>query len=114
MTLYLHRDRSQSCQSVNRTEARYKIHDRIKQRQLEQKGALKAMRNMVKGWLKVFQNVVKDVYQYLPPSGESGSEISHFIPEHRKFAEVTKFSDYKKKPWLKETLKEIKNLINKS
>ena len=44
--------------------------------------------------------------------GESGSEVSHFIPEPRKFAEVTKFSDIIKKPWLKVTLKEINNLIN--
>ena len=44
--------------------------------------------------------------------GESGSEVSHFIPESRKFAEVTKLSENIKKPWLKATLKEIKNLIN--
>ena len=48
MTLYLHCDRSQSCQKVNRTEERYKIRDRIKQRQSEKKGALKATQNMVK------------------------------------------------------------------
>ena len=44
--------------------------------------------------------------------GESGSEVSHFIPESRNFAEVTKLSDNIRKPWLKATLKEIKNLIN--
>ena len=44
--------------------------------------------------------------------GESGSEVSHFIPEPRNFAEVTKFSDNITKPWLKANLKEIKNLIN--
>ena len=44
--------------------------------------------------------------------GESGSEVSHFIPEPRYFAEMTKLSDKIKKPWLKSTLKEIKNLIN--
>ena len=44
--------------------------------------------------------------------GESGSEVSHFIPEPRNFSEVTKLSDDIKKPRLKETLKEIKNLIN--
>ena len=44
--------------------------------------------------------------------GESVSEVSHFIPEPRNFAEVTKLSENIKKPWLKSTLKEIKNLIN--
>ena len=44
--------------------------------------------------------------------GESGSEVSHFIPEPRNFSEVKKLSGIIKKPWLKATLKEIKNLIN--
>ena len=44
--------------------------------------------------------------------GESGSEVSGFIPEPRNFAEVTKLSDNINKPWRKETLKEIKYLIN--
>ena len=44
--------------------------------------------------------------------GESGSEISHFIPEPRKFAEVKTLSENIKKPWLNATLIEIKNLIN--
>ena len=43
---------------------------------------------------------------------ESGSEVSHFIPEPRNFAEVKKLSENIIKPWLKATLKEIKNLIN--
>ena len=44
--------------------------------------------------------------------GESSSEVSYFITELRNFAEVTKLSDNIKKPRLKATLKEIKNLIN--
>ena len=36
------RDRSQTHPNVNRREARYKIRDRIRKRQLEWKGALKA------------------------------------------------------------------------
>ena len=44
--------------------------------------------------------------------GESGSEVSYFIPDPRNFSEVTIFSDDIKKPWLKSTLKDIKNLIN--
>ena len=44
--------------------------------------------------------------------GETGSEVSHFIPEPRNFAEVTRLAENIRKPWLKATLKEIKNLIN--
>ena len=36
---------------------------------------------------------------------ESGAEVSHFIPESRNFAEVTKLSENIRKPWLKATLK---------
>ena len=61
---------------------------------------------------KVFSTVVKEISQELIPLGESGSEVSHFLPEPRNFAEVKKLSENIKKPWLKATLKEIKNLIN--
>ena len=44
--------------------------------------------------------------------GESGSEVSHFIPEPRNFAEVKKLSDNIKKTWIKATLNKINNLIN--
>ena len=44
--------------------------------------------------------------------GEYGSEVPHFIPEPRNFAEVIKLSENIKKTLLKATLKEIKNLIN--
>ena len=67
---------------------------------------------MGKGLHKVFKNVVNKISQELPPLEESGSEVSHFIPEPRKFSEVTKLSDDINKPWLKATLKELKNLIN--
>ena len=70
------------------------------------------MRNMCKGLHKVFKTVVKYISQELPLLGESGSEVSHLIPEPRNFAEVTKISGDIKKPWLKATLKQIKNLIN--
>ena len=65
-----------------------------------------------KGLHKVFSTVVKDISQELTPLGESGLEISHFIPEPRNSAEVKKISENIKKPWLKSNLKEIKNLIN--
>ena len=67
---------------------------------------------MGKGLHKVFSTIVKEIFQELTPLGESGSEVSHFIPEPRNFAEVKKLSENIKKPWLKETIKEIKNLIN--
>ena len=98
-------DGSRSHPNVNKREARYKICDRIRQRQAEWKGALKATQNMGKGLHKVFKNNVTEISQDLPPLRESGSEFSHFVPESRKFAEVTKFSDYIKKLWLKATLK---------
>ena len=60
----------------------------------------------------MFKTVVKYFSQYLPPLGESGSEFPHFIPEPRNFAEVTKLSYDINKPWIKETQKDIKNLIN--
>ena len=55
-------------------------------RQLNRKGALKAMRSMGKCLHKVFKNVVKKLSQELTPLGESGSEVSLFIPEPRNFA----------------------------
>ena len=44
--------------------------------------------------------------------GESWSEVSHFIPEPRNFAEVKKLAENIKKPWLKATPKEINSLTN--
>ena len=67
---------------------------------------------MGKGLHKVFITVVKEILQELTALGESGSEVSHFIPEPRNFDEVTKLSENIKKPWLKTTLKQIKNPIN--
>ena len=67
---------------------------------------------MGKGLQKVFKTVVKEILQEFPPLGESGSEVSHFILEHRNFSEATKLSDYINKTLLKATLKQIRNLIN--
>ena len=38
--------------------------------------------------------------------------MSHFIPEPRNSAEVTRLPEDVKKDWQKSTMKEIKNLIN--
>ena len=52
------RDGSQTHPTVNKRKAHCKIRDRINQRQLEWKGALKATRNMGKGLHKVFSTIV--------------------------------------------------------
>ena len=59
----------------------------------------------------MFKTVVKDISQDLI-LGESGSEVSRFIPEPRNFSVMTKLSDDIKKPWLKVNQNEIKNIIN--
>ena len=43
---------------------------------------------MGKGLHKVFSTIAKEILQELTALGESGSEVSHFIPEPRNFAEV--------------------------
>ena len=96
-------DGSQTHTNVNRREASYKIRDRIRKRQSERKGPLKATQSTGKGLHKVFSTVVKDIYQELAPLGESGSEVSHFIPEPINFAEVTAFPDDMEKQWPKAT-----------
>ena len=67
---------------------------------------------MGKGLNKLFKAVVNEIFQALPIFGDSGSEVYYFIPEPRKFSEVTRLSEDINKPWLKENIKEIKNLIN--
>ena len=52
------RDGSQTHPNVNRREARYKIHDSIRQRQSEWKGEVKATRSMGKVLHMVFSMVV--------------------------------------------------------
>ena len=46
---------------------------------------------MGEGVHKVFKTVVNDISQEFSPLGESGSEVSHFIPEPRNFAEMKVF-----------------------
>ena len=75
------------------TEARLIIRDRIKQKKPEWKGALRATHNTGKGLHKVFSTTVKEISQELINLRESGSEVSHLIPEPRNFAEVTKLSE---------------------
>ena len=104
-------DGNQTHPTVNKWEAHCKIRDLIKQKNGMER-SVRATHNMGKGLHKVFSTIVKEISQELTNLGESGSEVSHFIPEPRNFAEVTKLSENIRKPWLKETLKEIKNLFN--
>ena len=55
------RDGSQTHPKVDKRDAHYKIRDRVRQRQSEWQGALKAMRSMGKGLHKVFSMVVKEI-----------------------------------------------------
>ena len=66
---------------------------------------------MGRGEHKVFTAVVKEIPQDFTILGQSGSEFSSSIPYPGNFAELTKLLDYIKKPWIKETLKEIKNIM---
>ena len=67
---------------------------------------------MGKGLHRVFSTIVSEISQELTNFGETGSEVSHFIPKPRNFAEVIRLVENIRTPWLKTTLKEIKNLIN--
>ena len=49
----------------------------------------------------LFTAVVNEIYQDLPILGESGSEVSYFIIEHKKIAEVNRLSEDIRKPWFK-------------
>ena len=106
------RDGRQNHPILNRKKEHYKIRDHNKRRQTEWKVTLKDTQNVGKGLNKVFKNVVKEILRDLPTWGGSGSEVSHSIPDPRNFAEVTILSYGIKKPWLKVTLEDIKNLIN--
>ena len=48
--------------------------------------SVKATKNTGNDFYKVFMTVAKEISQDLPPLGESGSEVSHFIPEPIKFS----------------------------
>ena len=86
-------------------EARYKISNWFKLRQVECKGALLQTQKMGKGLHKLFKAVINKISQALPILVESGSEVSYFILEPIHLAEVTLLSEDIKKHWLKTTLK---------
>ena len=111
-TLHDIRDGNQTHPKIDKREARLEIRDRIKQKKSEWKGVLRATQKIRKGLHRVFSTIVSEISQELTNFGETGSEVSQFIPEPRKFAEMTKLAENVRKPWLKATLNEINNLIN--
>ena len=111
-TLHDIRDGNQTHPNIDKREARLKMRNRIKQNKSQWKGALRATHKMGKGLHRVLSTIVSEISQELTNFGETGSEVSHFIPEPRNFAEVTILAENIRKPWLKANLKEIKNLIN--
>ena len=111
-TLHDIRDGNKTHPKIDKREARIAIRDRIKQKKSQWKGALRATHKMGKGLHRFFRTIVSEILQELSNFGETGSEAAHFIPEPRNFAEVTRLAENIGKPWLKATLKEIKNLIN--
>ena len=111
-TLHDIRDGNQTHPNIDKREAHLKILDRIKKMKSQWKGKLRTTHKMRKGLYRVFSTIVSEISQELTNFRESVSEVSHFIPEPRNFAEVTKMAENIRKPWLKPTPKEIKNLIN--
>ena len=83
-------DGSQSHSIINRIEARWKMCGCFKQMQSECKLVLLSTLNMGKGLHKLLKAVVEEISQVLPILSESGSEVSYFIPEPRKFAELNR------------------------
>ena len=65
------RDGNQTHPNIDKREARLKICDRIKQKKLEWKGALRATHKMGKGLHNVFRTIVLEILQELTNFGES-------------------------------------------
>ena len=90
--------------NINARYSRFKIRFGIRQVHSKWKGAEISSKMMGKGLHSVFKAIVKELNNSLPDLAESGSEVSHFIPEPRNFAEVTKSPAEVKKAWLKATV----------
>ena len=74
-------DDNQTHPNIDKREARLKIRDRIKKKKSQWKGELRAMHKMGKGLHRVLSTIVSEISQELTNFRESGSEVSHFIPE---------------------------------
>ena len=82
-TLHDIRDGNQTHPKIDKREAQLAIRDSIKQEKSQRKGALRATHKIGKGLHRVFSTIVSEISQELTNFGESGSEVSHFIPEPR-------------------------------
>ena len=71
---------------INSIYTRLKIRKHIRQWKSGWKGAEPSEKIIGKVLHKVFEIVVKWLNSSLTVLGESGSEVSHFIPEHRNFS----------------------------
>ena len=60
---------------------------------------------------KAFKAVFNEIFNHYHVWVNMRQRFSYFIPEHRNFEELTRLSEDIKKPWPKENLKEIDNLI---
>ena len=85
-------DGNQTHPKIDKREARLEIRDHINKNKSQWKGALRATHKMGKGLHTVFSTIVSEISQELTNFGESGSEVSHFIPETRNFVEVNKLA----------------------
>ena len=63
---------------------------------------------------QLFHTAAAEIRKDKPDMGEPGSEVAPFIPEPRNFSEVCRLPAEVRKPWLRATHKEIKNLIYNS
>ena len=77
------RDGNQTHPKIDKREARIKIRDRIKQKKSQWTVALRATHKIGNGLHRFFNTIVSDISQELTNFGETGSEVSHFIPEPR-------------------------------
>ena len=73
-TLHDIRDGNQTHPKIDKREARLEICDRIKQKKLQWKGALRATHKMGKGLHIVFSTIVSEILQELTNFGETGQK----------------------------------------
>ena len=73
-------DGNQIHPKIDKREARLEIRDRMKQKKLQWKGSLRVTQKMGKGLHRVFSTIISVISQELTNFGETGSEVSHFIP----------------------------------
>ena len=100
-------DGGQTHPNVNKREAHYKIRDLIRKKEIGMERRVKSYAKHGKRFTQGIQYVCKRYFTGIGSFGISGSEVSHFIPETRNFAEVKTLLNDIKKPWIKETQKDI-------